>query len=316
MIRKAEELYESLREGEYSLEEIRESFNTRDDVSIRELCPERRKFLKSLGQATAMYSGLTYVVDSQRNQIMMGQVGQDQFRAPAGSYNPGTVESILDGEALNVHLFNIYTGEERQIEYNENSITEKLESNLEELEGIQTSVSFYDVEITSQAITEELNVGSSFAESVADNFEQNIENKNLRDLQPRFIEEYVETLIDYQENGIEEHDIKSGIIDVENSGIEGISKVDGATGEKDWCFSIRASEDLLIGILTHEIGHKLGLPHTKYPDIKRDGFFPDVMSYSEGSDNVPAIIHNLADDSVFGEQSHYNWDEMKEIIGG
>lgn len=316
MIKKAEELYERLQEREYSLEEIRGGFSGRNDLNIRELSPERRTFLKRLGQATTIYSGLTYAVDSGRNQIMMETVGQDQFRAPAGSYNQDTVKSILDGEGLDVHLFNIYTDEERQIEYSENSITEELESNLEELEGVQASASFYDIEITSQAITEELNVSSSFAESVADSFEQAIENKDLRDLQPRFIEEYVETLVDYQENGIEEHDIKAGIIGVEDSSIEGVSKVDVNTGEKDWCFSIRASEDLLIGILTHEIGHKLGLPHTKYPDIKRDGFFPDIMSYSEGSDNVPAIIHDLADDSVFGEQSHYNWDEMKEIIGG
>ena len=305
----AEQVYKDLLATNYSSDEIKEVFIEHTDIEKRELSPiNRRQFLMLAGGAAAG----SYTADSRINQYKLKNADQAQFEAPAGSYHEPAVENILEGGQMDVHIFNIYLGMENKPNYNKERISKVVEENLDELEDVNPAISFHDVNITPETIYDKLPVSKSFAESAFKNFENNLNNSGVMDTNPSFIEGYVDDLIDYDEHNITEESVKVGLADFRDSNFAGVSKSNEFTGEKDWAFLSRLSENQLIDSLTHEVAHKLGLPHTKYPDLKRKGFFPDTMSYSTGKISIPNRIHSLIDNSAFGNQSHYNWQKVKD----
>ena len=308
-----EHLYEDLQRTDFGSEEIKEVFIEHTDVDLRELNPiDRRQFMKLSGAAAASFTAASYIEDSDDNQDMLEDANQDHFKAPARSYHEAGVESMLNGEELDFHLFNIYFGEEDNPDYEEERISDELESNLEELEEVEVDINFHNVNVTVESLDRVMPGTEYTAERTLERFEQEISDVGAGGIHPSYLGRHIQTLVNYQEEGIEPQDIKIGIADFEESNTIGSSRTNAFTGEKDWAFSQRLPEDELIGTLTHEAGHKLGLPHTKYPDLKRLGFFPDTMSYSDGDLNIPARIHDIFDNSSFGAQSHYNWDKVRE----
>jgi hypothetical protein len=100
----AEQVYEDLKDTDYSSEEVKEVFIEHTDVDPRELSPvNRRQFMAMAGAATAG----SYAVDSGINHLLLDDMGADNFEAPAGSYHERAVREMLDGNEITIQLYNI-----------------------------------------------------------------------------------------------------------------------------------------------------------------------------------------------------------------
>lgn len=304
----AEEIYEDLQETDLGDEQIKEVLIDHTDIDPRELSPvDRRQFLKLAAGA----AGASYLADAGLNKAMLESSGQSHYDAPAGSYHGEAVDSILDGEDFKAHIFNISLEDGRT--YDGERVVNEVESSLAELEEVNPAIEYYDIHVTPETISDALDTDMDFAQIAYENLENGLENNTVTEIEPSFIEGYVDKLIDYEARDIQEEDVKVGILDFKDSQSGGVSTTDIWTGSKDWALSEKKSEDELIQTLTHELGHKLGLPHTKYPDLKRGGFLPDIMSYSKGTVNALDRARDAVTGNAFGKQSHYNWREVREF---
>lgn len=323
-----QEIYEDLRETENSFEEIKDVFVQHTDFNYTELSPmNRRQFLGSAGAVTAG----SYGADSLINHLLLDDMDADSFEAPAGSYHERAVREMLDGNEITIRLYNIRF-DNQDSEYDEQELVDYVEDCISELEGTNFRVEFQNLNATEEGLLDEGEEVEDFGEEIQERLSNTVEQyreiiknnsvtDNVSETNSQWAGEntnlasQIEAMVTFLSDdpqSTEFEDIKVAVADFAE-GSYGVSTFNHS-GSPEWALVDKDGNEDIEETIVHEVGHKLGLPHTKYPDFKRGGFFPDVMSYSEGKINIPARIHDLFDDSAFGAQSHYNWEKVKEEV--
>jgi len=297
---KGSDISEDLKSTDYTFEEIEsvlsDSAGLKDEESSG---MTRRRFMGWAGGGTAC----SYTVDSLFNWAYIESYRTHEEEVPSRVLNEDAVESILDGDDVNVSAYNLVTEEdpsgngEIDQEYIQEGLNE-LDSNFEvDVENLYLT----DDEKQLEQVIQDYSVGERVAEEDRLGSNQN----------PSLVSQVVSGIFDNYD--IEPHaaDDIPVIVGDFASGPGGLSYSNSI-----WSLAKRQKEyvqdNATERIILHEIGHKLGLIHNVYPNQKTA--FPDVMSYSTGLTNIPYQISNAVYPRKFGSKSAEDWEKVKEAV--
>lgn len=336
-----ESVIEELEGTDYSSEEIFDVL--KDDISVN-IDVTRRDLLRgaAYGSTTGLFGSslASYADDVSKNDDRLEDLNADNFEAPVGSlYGPAIAEGPLEGDPIEVYVLNFTEDGE---EYDEEIVESQIEAAAAELDGLEVEAKFWEVEPTFEGFMD-VNGYSRESWSEEDIREQSefiskmrnvINNNNL--LEGRVDEENrihinggenptsVSRNMDWYSSAfIPENDLSPlGRLKIVSANFQegeaGGVAYGNSEGYADMALvndSYYESEEEFSEVVIHELGHKLGLPHTRYPDTETGQIFPDTMSYSSGRTNIPyQVFKALTGGRRFGKSSQENWEKVKQHV--
>lgn len=332
-----ESIIEELERTDYSSEEIFDVL--KDDISLN-MEVTRRDLLRGTAYgATTGFLG-SYAVDASENNERLEDLNADNFEAPVGSlYGPAIAEGPLEGDPIEVYVLNFTEGGE---EYDEEIVESQIESAAAELEGLEVEVKFWEVEPTFEGY---MNINEYSREDWSEEdirrqseliskMRNVIENNNLLEGKvdpenrvqingaenPTSVSRNMDW---YSSNFIPENDLSPlGRLKIVSADFQEGEAGGVAYGNSEVYANMALinnsyyeNEEEFSEVIIHELGHKIGLPHTNYPDMETGQVFPDVMSYSNGGLNIPyQIFKALTGGRRFGKTSRENWEKAKQHV--
>ncbi|PSG99248.1 MAG: hypothetical protein BRC29_03930 [Nanohaloarchaea archaeon SW_7_43_1] len=297
---KGSDISEDLKSTDYTFEEIESVLNDSVEVEDDESSGmTRRRFMGWAGGGTAC----SYSVDSLFNWAYIESYRTHEEGIPSRVMNEDAVKSVIDGDDVDVSIYNLVT--EENPSGNEKINREYVQQGLNELDpNFEVNVEnlrLTDDEKQLEQIVTDYSIGDKVDEE--DRLES---NQN-----PGLISQVLSGIYDNYNIEPQAADDIPVVVGDFASGPGGISYFNSK-----WSLVRRENEYVMDHgterIILHEIGHNNGLAHNVYPN--RETVFPDVMSYSTGFSNIPYRISDAIDPRKFGSKSVKDWEKVKETV--
>ncbi|PSG99010.1 MAG: hypothetical protein BRC29_02680 [Nanohaloarchaea archaeon SW_7_43_1] len=310
-----EELEQQITLVRESVEMVNEYINERYNFEV-DGGVSRRDLLRGMGAALGGWTG----IDTAINVFRQASAGQLKFMNPEaiGGYDPA-IENSLNGNPTDVHIFNLYFQEGDQ-RYNGQKVAKEVEESINTLEGVQFRVNWHDLRPCVETVIERSEYSRSeitddelkSAEQRADKFRRLVNDTTVvaedadgaKINSIKRINEIEECLDNYLPEDVRgvfsDGAIKVIASDFKLKDASGVSF--GANSKDHIIFAARVNDQTwLTNLITHELGHKLSLPHTASPDI---------MGYSVTSQALQKFFK-----VPFGPESQANWDKARKMHG-
>ncbi len=244
-------------------------------------------------------SAASYAQDSVRNTASMAITGQNRYEGPLEDFFDESLTAKAIEDTLKVDILDI-----SEQSYDTGYITRETERAIEELEDVSADISYTKPEGEEYRHAEEI---SQITENLAKSQKGSescctVENCGSIDCLNEKVDRYSDNT-----------DIT--VLLADNS-----TRHNGLAAPTNHPFAhvnsyMRDDAEEVTDTTTHEIAHLLGLPHTKFMDLERNGYFGDVMSYTDGEFNIPQTVYeDVFEDSSFGRQSHENFEQIKDCL--